>query len=1353
MTARSVQAASGDDASAGEGACSQGARAWRFGIETGGTFTDCIAVAPDGRTSRAKVLSAGTLRLGVISGAHADPRRQRLTRAWAFPCSLAGFIATDPASGASTRIVRHDGPELELEAPIGPPDAAAIDVGTGEPGTVLAARLLADAPPGVKLPPGEVRFATTRGTNALLERRLTPTALFVTRGFGDLLEIGDQRRPDLYAIDIRRGAPLYALVIEVDERLDASGAVLRSIDLDACSERARRALALGVRSAAIALLHSWCNPAHEEHLAARLCELGFEHVSRSAALSPRIRVVHRARTATVNAALSGEIGGYLRATAGGWPTPVRLDVMTSAGGLVPWTSFEPKDCLLSGPAAGVRGASASAARAERAGALPPGASERLLTFDVGGTSTDVTRIERAVELTSVHRVGDAELLAPALPVHSVAAGGGSICELEVTCDDAGRLIARPLVGPRSAGADPGPACYGRGGPLTITDVNLLLGRLDPERFGIPVSVAAAERALEAVCRRAREAGVLIDDHERAAALESFRAIANQRMSAAIGAISFRRGFDPSVYVLVAFGGAGGQHACAVADELRIRTILCPADGSLLSAAGLLASRRQCVRERQVLALLDSNADALARAFEAIEREAIEELARTSATDEADVPREIETRVARLRFKGQDHTLDVPWEPGLAPATLRRRFESRSRETFGYVLEREVEIESIRVVATQGHGELPQAMPNAEKAGASRTRPGAVHARQSTPAEGSKAWPTIERSGVGHATVAGPLLIVDDDTTVVVEPGWSARASMHGDLVLERTAGESLAPARVEPAIGAPSGPIKQGEALRAELLAGRLEALGEAMGEMLARTALSTNVKERLDYSCAILDADGRLVVSAPHVPVHLGALGVCVRALRALPEAPMGPGDVLITNHPAFGGSHLPDVTLVAPAHDDAGDVIGYVACRAHHAEIGGTRPGSMPPDARRLAEEGVVIAPMHLVRAGDPRWAEIRGQLTRGSWPSRAVEENLADLRAQLAAVRLGVSGLLLAAREAGASAVERAMARLLDRAAHAARSAIARAPRALAGAEGSAELDDGAVLRVRLAGTRSGDLLIDFAGSAGLHPRSLNAPEGVIHSAVMYVVRLLAGAVNVGEHAAHALSIPLNDGLMRSVRLMVPSGMLSPPWEQLGSDPSRLPAVAGGNVETSQQVVNLLVRLLGIAAESQGTMNNLLFGAAERGTGPERAASGYYETIGGGAGASAHAPGASGVHTHMTNTAITDPEILESRSPVRLDRFAIRRGSGGAGRHAGGDGLERQITFLAPMSVSLLTSNRHAGPRGLEGGLPGAPGEQSLRRAGGVLTPLRHADAFDAGPGDQLTIRTPGGGGFGPPAPSVP
>jgi 5-oxoprolinase (ATP-hydrolysing) len=1127
---------------------------------------------------------------------------------------------------------------------------------------VLGARLLTGTPLDRPFPAMDFRLATTRGTNALLERKGAAVALFVTQGFADLPIIRDQRRADLFALKHERPAPSSPGSVEVAERLDASGEILTELSLDPDFDtQARGILESGITVAAVALLHSHRNPVHEIALRDHLLTLGFTHVSTSAELAPLVKILPRLETALANATLQPVMQVFVDHHRERFSCDSRLLMMTSAGGLEPMERFRPKDSLLSGPAGGVSGA---AAIAEELG------FSRVLTFDMGGTSTDVARYDSGFQYDFQHRVGDARVLAPALRIETVAAGGGSIC-----CWENGGL----RVGPESAGAAPGPACYGRGGPLTITDVNLLLGRIDPENFGIPLTASNLSAARDAALALQQEAG-LGGDVPDATFLAGLLDLAVEQMADAIRTISVREGSDPADYALLAFGGAGPLHACAIAERLGMTTILVPGEAGVLSAYGLECAGIERFAERQIDRPVDD--PALTDLFTSVENEAL-----TSLID-AGESGAITRRLAELRLSGQDATLTL--EVGLS-GSLTEAFAARYRTIFGYEppAGRTIEVVSYRAIAGTGR-RIPR--NETRESFAPTTHDASFLDRASL------------RPG---ATIAGPRVIQDPFSTLYLAPGWTARATENGSLVV--TCYET----KSESTTSRPDSVVR-------ELFRHRFDHLVREMGTMLQRSAISTNVKERADFSCALLDGEGELITSAPHIPVHLGALGLCVRKVRE--RIAMAPGDTILTNHPAAGGSHLPDVTLITPVFGPPGpDGLGstlpvaYIANRAHHAEIGGITPGSMPPAATRLAEEGVVFTPRHLIRGGESCFDEVADVLTNAPFPTRRLSDNLADLNAQLAANRRGAAMLEVLLEEHGATAVKEQFAHLKDRSLEALREHLVRFGEREVTAEET--LDDGTPIRVSI---RCGDgmLAISFAGSGSVHSGNLNATPAILQSAVLYVLRLWTQS-----------PVPLNEGLMRAVSIDLPEGFLNPPFDD---DPMRCPAVVGGNVETSQRVVDTLLKALGVQACSQGTMNNFLFGDGSFG---------YYETICGGSGAGSGYDGTSGLHTHMTNTAITDPEILEQRYPVRLHRFSLRRGSGGRGRWQGGDGIVREIEFLKPLQVSLLTQHRVVAPYGCEGGEAGQCGRQTLN---GVELP--GIAAFGANAGDRLVIETPGGGGWG-------
>jgi 5-oxoprolinase (ATP-hydrolysing) len=1210
---------------------------------------------------------------------------------------------------------------------------ADFEITAQEEAPILAARLLTHTPLGVPLPPMEMRLGSTKGTNALLEHKGSPVGLLITRGFADLLAIGTQQRPDIFTLNIQKPPQLYQQVIEVNERLDARGKVLVPLTEEEMGRLVRLVSESELKVWAVAFLHSYFNPAHEQAIRGRLRAAGITLISCSSELAPAIRMVPRAQTAVVNAYLSEVIGDYLQAVEKHLPTDA-LRIMTSAGGLVGARFFQAKDSLLSGPAGGVVGA-ASVARLS--------GINRLLTLDMGGTSTDVARYDGEYDYQYETRVGTAHLFSPSLAIETVAAGGGSICQTD------GMKLS---VGPASAGAFPGPACYGAGGPLTLTDVNLLLGRLDPDSFGIPLNRDAAERAWEQVQQQLPDdplqASQPSTDYPSTSSrsafplksgsaylLEGFLRIANEKMAEAIRKISVSKGYNPAEYTLLAFGGAGGQHACQVAQLLQMEQILIPYDAGLLSAFGMGQARIERFATRQILQPLRDFASALPSTVAELTTEAFHLL-----TQEGYSTEELEVRLVTLlmRFNGQDHALEVNYQAGQEINSL---FRNKYESLYGHWVEgRTVEVESVKVMASTHLGSVSRQRENLETYAPDPVRWLNSYFTATWIRVPVYVWEEMKPG----ATFSGPSLLVSQNSTTLVEPGWQLMLDGSNNATLRPNAVQLLLNTYDQPpAFETTRQPMATEttvatDAVQLELFTNRFRAIAEEMGALLQRTAFSVNVKERLDFSCALLDTEGKLVVNAPHIPVHLGSLGVCVRMVRQ--ALPMQEGDVVITNHPGFGGSHLPDITLISPVYSEH-QLLGYVANRAHHSEVGGKRPGSMPPDARNLAEEGIVVPPSYLIQKGVAQWQTIEELLCTPPFPTRALAENLADLNAALASIQAGSKALLQLVQQEGASQVKHYMRALKNYSAQSIQKSFALLPEINYSAEEF--LDDGTPLTVRIQveketpfenasvqpsertseRTDKRKLRIDFSGTGGMHVGNLNANPAIVNSAVIYVLRLLSRE-----------NIPLNEGIMEAVELVIPPGLLNPDFP---ADPSQCPAVVGGNTETSQRLVDTLLKALGLVACSQGTMNNLLFG---------NASFGYYETIGGGAGAGDGFPGASAVHTHMTNTRMTDPEVLEFRYPVRLERFSIRAGSGGKGVYRGGDGIIREIRFLEPVALTLLTQHRKNQPYGLMGGENGLAGEQQVIRADGRKESLDGMAGTQMKSGDRIIIYTPGGGGYG-------
>jgi 5-oxoprolinase (ATP-hydrolysing) len=1130
-----------------------------------------------------------------------------------------------------------------------------------------------------------IRVGTTVATNALLERRGEPTLLLITRGFGDALRIGYQQRPALFDRHIRLPSPLYADVVEVDERLDSAGRVIQPLDEIGLARSLEEAHASGLRSVAIVFLHGYREPRHEimaERLARRA---GFTQISASHRVGALAKLVARGDTTVVDAYLSPVLRRYVDRLQDALPD-TRLLFMQSNGGLTEAGSFRGRDSILSGPAGGVVG---MAATAEAAG------FDHLIGFDMGGTSTDVSLYDGAFERTLDSEVAGARIQAPMMRIHTVAAGGGSVLKF---------LDGRFQVGPESAGADPGPACYRRGGPLTVTDANLRLGRIQPDRFPRVFGING-DQALDPTATRdafARLARQIEDENglrmSEEAIAEGYIRIAVERMAQAIKQISIQRGYDTGRFTLCCFGGAAGQHACAVADALGIPAVMIHPLSGVLSAYGMgLADLRE-IRQQAVQAPLDqANLDKLAPRFDVLEQDIRRHLGQQGVSAQP-----VFHRSLLIRFEGSDTLLEVPHGEAAAVAA---GFDDLHERRFGFREDKPRMIEAMTleaVVREDATGPSAWVAPGVTAPPRPESRPiyldgcwrdTPIHQRQHL------------LTGV---RIQGPALILEDNATILVAPHWTATADQSGNLLLRRQ--RESGPARDEPGIDKP-------DPVLLEVFNNLFMHIAEQMGVVLEKTAHSVNIKERLDFSCAVFDTLGGLVANAPHMPVHLGSMGESVRTVIRRFGERMEPGDSFVLNAPYDGGTHLPDVTVVSPFFvDGESSPLFYVAARAHHADIGGMTPGSMPPDSTRIEQEGVLIECMRLVRGGQFREQAMRAVLASGPYPARNPDQNIADLRAQLAATSRGIGELSRMLGHYGAEVVRAYMGHVQDNAEEAVRRAIG----GLSSGSFRYELDSGEAIAVRIDVDReTRSAVIDFDGTSPQSASNFNAPLAVCRAAVLYVFRTLV------DH-----DIPMNEGCMRPLSLRVPPASLL--------DPHPPAAVVAGNVETSQCVVDALYGALGVLAAAQGTMNNLTFGNQDYQ---------YYETLCGGAGAGPGFDGASAVHTHMTNSRLTDPEILEWRYPVRLRRFEIRRGSGGDGRHRGGDGVRREIEFLQPMSASILSNHRRIPPFGVAGGEPGATGRNRIRRRDGRVEPVGATATLSVEAGEALIIETPGGGGYGP------
>ena len=1130
---------------------------------------------------------------------------------------------------------------------------------------------------------GAVKMGTTVATNALLERKGERVQLLITEGFGDLLRIGYQTRPRLFDLHIRRPDLLYEQVSEIPGRLDADGHELAALDEAAVRAALTAAHATGIRSVAVAFLHAYLNPAHELRAAEIAQEIGFSQISLSHECSRLIRLVGRGDTTVADAYLSPILRRYVDQVAGaldlGQGTG-RLFFMQSNGGLTDAARFQGRDAILSGPAGGIVG---MVRTAEAAG------FERLIGFDMGGTSTDVSHYAGSYERSFETEVAGVRLRAPMMDIHTVAAGGGSI----LTYRD-GRL----QVGPESAGADPGPAAYRRGGPLTVTDANVMLGRLNPAHFP-PVFGASGDQPLD--CEVVRSAFAALAKTVAAdtgqpqapeALAEGFLSIAVANMANAIKKISVERGHDVTGYTLQCFGGAGGQHACLVADALGMRRVMLHPFAGVLSAYGMGLAALRSLREEQADAGLDATPEMAAR-LATLADAAREDLV-AQGVDPAGI--ELISR-AHLRYDGSHQPLEVPF--GDAPE-MQAAFEVAHLARFGFTdPDRALRFEMLTAEAVGGAAPLDApAVPT-----------GTADPLARAPVHIGGRWqqvPFFDRDAIGAGSeLAGPAIILESTGTTVVEPGWTARLDALSNLILERRAEMQ----RVR-AAGTEADPITL------EVMSNLYMSIADQMGATLANTAWSVNIKERFDFSCAIFDAEGALIANAPHVPVHLGSMSAAIRQVMLDAGDHVQEGDAFMLNSPFAGGTHLPDVTVVSPVFID-GKVRFWLGSRGHHADIGGRTPGSSPPDSRVIEEEGVLIDTFQLVEAGRFREGPTRALLASGRYPCRNIAQNVADLKAQVAANETGRRELIRSAQNWGTDVLTAYAGHVQDNAEALVRAVVGQ----LRDGQFTYPMDTGAEIRVAVRVNRSdGSAEVDFTGTSAQSSGNYNAPAAIARAVVLYVFRTLVGK-----------DIPLNEGCLRPLRIILPEGsMLNPRYPA---------AVIAGNTEVSQAAANALYGALGVMAGSQGTMNNFVWGNAEFQN---------YETIAGGTGAGPGFAGCDAVQSHMTNTRMTDPEVLERRFPVRLERFAIRHGSGGAGHWPGGNGVERILRFLEPVTVTLLSSSRRHPPFGGDGGAPGKVGENAVIWPDGRLEPLQGNDERDLPAGAAVRMLTPGGGGWGRP-----
>jgi 5-oxoprolinase (ATP-hydrolysing) len=1192
---------------------------WEFWIDRGGTFTDIVALRPDGTLVTHKLLSE-------------NPSRYR-------DAAIAGIR------------------ELLGLAPGEPIPADRIEV---------------------------VKMGTTVATNALLERKGDPTALLITRGFRDQLRIAYQNRPKIFARNIVLPELLYREVVEVDERVTARGDVLVALDEAAVAQALRDLHGRGFRGVAIVFMHGYRHTAHEAKAAALARAAGFTQVSASHDVSPLMKLVSRGDTTVVDAYLSPILRRYVDSVATEL-AGVRLMFMQSNGGLTDAHRFQGKDSILSGPAGGVVGAVRTSQSA---------GFDKVIGFDMGGTSTDVSHFAGEFERVFETQVAGVRMRAPMMGIHTVAAGGGSILHFDG---------ARYRVGPDSAGANPGPASYRNGGPLAVTDCNVMLGKIQPAFFP-PVFGPLGNASLDGETVRAKFAALAVEI-ERAtgnrrtpeAVAEGYVEIAVGNMANAIKQISVARGHDVTGYALCCFGGAAGQHACLVADALGMNRVFIHPLAGVLSAYGMGLADTTVMREQAVEVPLDAAApDVLATRLDAMQSAALE------AMQQQGLPAERVTvhRRVHLRYDGTDTALVVA---SADVAAMTAAFEAAYRQRFSFLMQGRTLIAEAVSIEAVGAADPPAARTAPPPA--TGAAPVAATVRMYTGGRFHDT-PVYRRDDLapGHR-IDGPAIVAEANSTTVVEPGWRATVTPLDHLVLDRAEAR-----RIQAAIGTDVDPVML------EVFNNLYMSIAEQMGLRLANTAYSVNIKERLDFSCAVFDQHGNLIANAPHMPVHLGSMGESIRTVIRENAGRMKPGDIFMLNAPYNGGTHLPDVTVITPVFDDDGrEIRFYVGSRGHQADIGGITPGSMPPHSRVVEEEGVLIDNFLVVEAGHFREAETLALLRSGRYPCRNPQQNIADLRAMIAANEKGVQELRRMVAHFGIDVVHAYMRHVQDNAEESVRRVID----VLTDGVFACPMDNGATIRVRISIDRAGrSARIDFTGTSAQHPGNYNAPTAVCMAAVLYVFRSLVDA-----------DIPLNAGCLKPLEVVIPDGCMLRP---------RYPAaVVAGNVETSQNITDALYGALGVMAASQGTMNNFTFGNDRYQ---------YYETVCGGSGAGPDFDGCDAVHTHMTNSRLTDPEILEWRFPVLLERFSIRRGSGGAGRRRGGDGVERRVRFLEPMTAAILAEHRRIAPFGMAGGAPGMTGANWVERADGTRVDFGASHEIAMQADDVFVVQTPGGGGFG-------
>ena len=1133
-----------------------------------------------------------------------------------------------------------------------------------------------------------IKMGTTVATNALLERNGERTLLAITKGFGDILRIGYQQRPNLFALDIKLPDMLYSEIEEIDERVDIHGNIIKKLDKSGTEVKLKKAFDNGYRSIAIVLLHGYRYKKHENQINLIAQKIGFEQISVSHQVIPLMKIVPRGDTTVIDAYLSPILRRYVNQFENALGTEKKdkgkLMFMQSNGGLTDAHFFQGKDAILSGPAGGVVG---MVKTGEKAG------FKKLIGFDMGGTSTDVCHYNGDYERTLETQVAGVRLRAPMMLINTVAAGGGSILHFDGS---------RYRVGPDSAGANPGPACYRNGGPLTVTDCNVMLGKLNPELFPKVFGKNANQQIDVNIVKE--KFNVLAKEISNATkkavspieVAEGFLSIAIECMANAIKKISVQRGYDVSKYTLSCFGGAGGQHACLVADSLGMKKIHLHQYAGVLSAYGIGLADSRTINDLAIELNLNKDIiESLSIQFNNLKKQGREEMVAQNLNSEK---LRYSSRIY-LRYEGSDSALAVRFSEY---QEIKSNFENIHKARFGFISpEKLLIVESIQV-------EVSCPSEHVESKNNKRTKRGNSSLARLNVVMNGDSNPTsfYHRNNIStHDKIIGPAVIIEDTSTIVIEPGWQASINNNFDLILERTEKKQRMSA-----IGTKVDPIML------EIFNNLFMNVAEQMGTVLENTASSVNIKERLDFSCALFSPTGDLVANAPHVPVHLGSMSESIKTIIRENNKTMMPGDAFLINAPYNGGTHLPDITLIKPVYDEQEEeVIFYVATRGHHADIGGTVPGSTPAYSKHIKEEGILIDNFTLVSKGVFLEEEIYNLLSSGDFPARNIKQNIADLKAQVASAEKGAQELLGVIQNYGLKVVHAYMQHVQDNA----EESVRRILDVISDSSFTYKMDDGYQVSVAISvDKKKRSATIDFTGTSHQHPSNFNAPSAICHAAVLYVFRCLVDD-----------NIPLNAGCLKPLKLIIPEhSMINPEYPA---------AVIAGNVETSQYIVDTLFGALGVVAASQGTMNNFTWGN-------DRIQN--YETICGGSGASAEQNGCSAVHTHMTNSRLTDPEVLEWRFPVRLESFSIRNNSGGDGIHKGGDGVDRRIRFLESMTVNMIAGHRVVPPYGIKGGKPGAVGKNYVIHRDARITELGTKGQIEVVKDDVFVLKTPGGGGYG-------